>query len=142
MSILEKFLEIAQHELGVHESTGTESTKRILEYDATTTLKAQDDHVPWCSAFVNWVVTQAGLKGTNSAAAKSWLDWGKSIEEPVRGCIVVYKRGDDVRLGHVNFFLSQTKLFVTGIGGNQHDSVSYGNYPKYDVLDYRVPNEN
>jgi hypothetical protein len=45
--------EIAKAELGTTEVPGTQNNPRILEYHATTTLKATTDEVPWCSSFVN-----------------------------------------------------------------------------------------
>ena len=52
------------------------SNPRIEEYFATTTYGRHPNSEPWRSAFVNFCVTQAGVKGTNSALALSWLDWG------------------------------------------------------------------
>lgn len=60
------WLVIARREEGVLENTSnTEHNPRIIEYHSTTG-KFQNDETPWCSSFVNWVITQAGLKGTNS----------------------------------------------------------------------------
>lgn len=137
--ILEKFLEIAENEVGVHEIKGKESNKKIIEYHATTDLKATSDEVPWCSAFVNWVVDKTGLKGTNSASARSWLYWGKSIDEPIPGCIVVLKRGQNEKKGHVGFFYSKTEHTINVLGGNQKDSVCHSFFLTMDVLDYRIP---
>ena len=68
---------IAQAEMGVKEILGaSKNNQRILDYHATTTLGAKTDEVPWCSSFVNWVMKQAGIEGTNNAMAKSWMNWG------------------------------------------------------------------
>jgi uncharacterized protein (TIGR02594 family) len=141
LTILDQFIKIAEGELDVHESSTTASNKRILEYDATTTLKATSDKIPWCSAFCNWVVREAGCQGTNSAAARSWLDWGKEIDKPITGCIVVLSRCHDPQKGHVGFFFSQTKLFINILGGNQNKSVCYEWFSKYNILSYRVPED-
>ena len=69
-----KWIEIAKKEIGIHECASDE--KRILEYFTATSYKAQSDTVPWCSAFVNWCMKEAGITGSDSAAAKSWLTWG------------------------------------------------------------------
>ena len=64
------WMAIAIAELGVHvDSLPGQHNARILEYHQTTTLRATDDETPWCSSFVNWVLTQSGRRGTNSAAA-------------------------------------------------------------------------
>lgn len=63
---------IAKAEMGIYENSAPgKHNKRIIEYHAVTTLKATTDETPWCSSFVNWVVKQAGYKGTDSALAKS-----------------------------------------------------------------------
>eukprot|EP01156_Anaeramoeba_ignava_P011257 Anaeramoba_ignava/a482504_22.p5 GENE.a482504_22~~a482504_22.p5 ORF type:complete len:143 (+),score=5.17 a482504_22:255-683(+) len=62
---------------GVTEIRGRKHNPRIIEYHKSTTLRASNDETAWCSSFVNWCIEQAGLKGTDSAAARSWLKWGK-----------------------------------------------------------------
>lgn len=139
MTILNEFLRIAKAEIGVHETPGCSANSRIIEYDATTTLKAQSDEVPWCSAFVNWVCQQAGLKGTQSAAARSWLNWGDEARSIVPGCIAVLKRGDNSALGHVGFVSDKTSLSILLLGGNQDNSVCEKVFLKTHVISYRVP---
>jgi uncharacterized protein (TIGR02594 family) len=95
------WMEIAGAELGIREDARAgHHTQRILEYHATTTLKATSDEIAWCSSFVNWVLKEAGVKGTNSAAAKSWLNWGRELKEPQAGAITITKKnGADVANG-------------------------------------------
>jgi uncharacterized protein (TIGR02594 family) len=141
----EKYLHIAQQELGVHETAGAEATARIIEYDKCTSLKACSDEVPWCSAFANWVVVGAGDRGTNSAAARSWLDWGRPIPDPVAGCIVVVDRKDpnNPNAAHVTFYVKDNGdgATFTALGGNQGDAVKYSNYRYDKVLGYREPKD-
>ena len=62
-------------ELGVAEdSDAGEENPRIIEYHQTCTLHANEDEVPWCASYVNWVVLQSELSGTDSAAAASWMN--------------------------------------------------------------------
>jgi uncharacterized protein (TIGR02594 family) len=129
--------EIAKAELGTTEVPGTQNNPRILEYHATTTLKATTDEVPWCSSFVNWCCVQAGIKGTNSAAARSWLKWGKQLKQPVEGCVAVFKRGSDPAAGHVAFFVKQDGDFIYVLGGNQGGTVKISKYKASDLLEYR-----
>lgn len=141
---------IAQAELGIHEnSLPGEHNQRIIEYHNTTSLKATTDEVPWCSSFVNWVITKAGSKGTNSAAAKSWLKWGTHVNVPQRGAVVVIKRktsGNDAVTGsssgyHVGFFVTQTPTAVRLLGGNQANQVRYSNFSltSFEIVDIRWP---
>jgi len=128
--------DIALTQLGVLEIPGAEHEKKILNYHATTTLKATTDEVSWCSSFVNWCVIQAGMQGTNSAAARSWLKWGEQLKAPVEGCIVVFKRGAPPA-GHVGFFVKRDGVSVWVLGGNQSDQVKVSIYKASDVLGYR-----
>jgi uncharacterized protein (TIGR02594 family) len=123
------------------------NNSRILEYHQTTTLRASDDETPWCSSFVNWTLRQAGRRGTNSAAAKSWLDWGSPVVAPLPGDVVVIKKktpGVARATGsfsgyHVGFYISATPTHVRLLGGNQSDSARYSNFPlsTYEVQGYR-----
>src|SRR3954469_1069093 len=97
------WMAIAEAELTKGIKEETPSNPRIGEYFATTTLGRQPDTVPWCSAFVNFCVTQAGVQGTDSAAARSWLRWGEDAGAFIPGCIVVLTRGSPGE-GHVGFF--------------------------------------
>ena len=138
---MQKYLDIAAGELGVHETTGAAATARIIEYDACTTLKATSDEVPWCSSFANWVVEMAGGKGTKSAAARSWIGWGEVTRNPQPGDIVIFDRHDahNSNAAHVAFFVGYVgDDLVRVLGGNQSDMVKYANYPKDKVLGYRT----
>ena len=67
---------IAQEELliGVTEDPQPgHDNPRIRLYHGTTSGGAMPDEVAWCSSFVNFCVEQAGLSGTDSKAARSWL---------------------------------------------------------------------
>lgn len=143
-----KWILIAEGELGQHEISGDENP-RIIAYHATTTLHAMEDEIPWCSSFVNWCMEQAGIKGTNSALAKSWLNWGKSIVTPVIGCICVIKKkqsGNDIATGsssgyHVAFWLEEKEGRIHLLGGNQSDMVKMSsfNLESYEIIGYRMP---
>lgn len=133
-----KWLEIAEGECGQKEVKGPGSNARIISYHACTSLKASDDETPWCSAFINWVMVQAGLKYTKSAAARSWLTWGVPLNNPIEGCIVVLKRGAPPS-GHVCLYIADRGDYIKCLGGNQGDQVKTSNFLKSDVLSYRWP---
>lgn len=135
------WIPIARNELGVHEIPGPESEQRILEYIASTTYpnpyEQDDSEVPWCSCFVNWCIKQAGLKGTDSAWARSWLNWGREpSEEEYDGCVCVLDRG--ANSGHVGFLVGWDENTVTLLGGNQGDKVCQATFNRDRVLGYRI----
>lgn len=133
--------QIAKKEMdeGVKEITGNEDNPRIVEYHAATTLKASDDETPWCSAFVNWCMDKAGEVKTNKANARSWLNWGVSLDKPVQGCVVVFSRGSKSWQGHVGFYEGSAGDQVLCLGGNQSNEVNISSYAKSRVLGYRWP---
>lgn len=136
-----RWFDIARAELGVSEIPGPSHNPRILEYQQTVKYGAKDDETPWCSAFVNWCMTKAGIPGTNNAAARSWLNWGVGLDEPRLGCVVVFWRvsPSDWR-GHVAFFVAEQGAHALDVlGGNQSDSVSVAPYPRHQVLGFRWP---
>jgi uncharacterized protein (TIGR02594 family) len=140
---------IAEKEIGVKEVDGPANNQRVIQYHATTTLKATEDSVPWCASFVNWCVTQAGIKGTNSAAAKSWLGWGEPLVEPEEGCVCVIRQkhnGSDPTTGsasgyHVAFWVKESDGRVFLLGGNQGDQVKISSFGLggYEICGYRRP---
>lgn len=134
------WMQTALGELGVHEVAGADSNKRIIEYHMTTSLKATSDEVPWCSAFTNWVLSQHGIVGTNSAAAISWEKWGGAIE-PRLGCIVVMRRYDmsNPLARHVGFLWWDAGKEMVILGGNQGDAVSLQPFNINRVVAYRWP---
>jgi len=131
---------IAEREIGVKEVVGSGDNPRIVEYLRSTNLdapSASQDETPWCSAFVNWCVEASGYAGTDSAWARSWLNWGKKTTAPKVGTIVVFSRGTSS--GHVAFFVSRTASQIKVLGGNQSNSVCIQNYPASRHLGFRDP---
>ncbi len=140
---LPPWLAIAKREMdtGVEEIKGAKDNPRIIEYHASTTLKASDDETPWCSSFVNWCLHQAGFRGTNSAAARSWLNWkdGITLDTPRKGAVVIFERPPSHTSGHVAFFWDSSGNHINVLGGNQSNQVSIKGYEKSRLLGFRWP---
>ena len=142
MSAEPPWLRVARAEVGVHACAAGESNPRIGAYHAGTNVAGRDDKVAWCSSFVHWCLGRCGIPGTGSALARSWLDWGRPLRRPRRGCIVVLYRDDPVGwTGHVGFYLRREGSRVHLLGGNQLDRVCENDYPVEAVLGYRWPSE-
>ena len=138
------WMAIARSKLGIHEIPGPEANAFIVECLESTTLGApenQSDETAWCSAFANRIMQLAGVEGTNSAWARSWLEWGREpeSEDEWPGCVVVLERGPNS--GHVGFLnnWSTEEGWVQLLAGNQGDAVSIARFPMSRVLGYRVP---
>ena len=143
------WMRVALAEMGVQEARGAANNKRIMEYHAATTMGSAADSVPWCASFVNWVLQQVNIRGTRSAAAASFSQWGRALETPQYGAIIHLRqkrRSNDRATGsssgnHVAFFISQTATHIKLLGGNQSDSVKESNFSlaSYEVKGIRWP---
>lgn len=137
------WLETAKKYLGTREIKGSKHNPIILRWWAAIRAPFTDDEHPWCAAFVGGVLEESGIKSSRSAAARSYLKWGRSISKPIPGCIVVFWRGSpDGWSGHVGFVVGRDQsgnLMV--LGGNQADEVNIRPFPLSRVLAYRWPSE-
>ena len=130
-----RWMQIARGEIGVREVAGSNHNPRILQYHATTTLKATSDETAWCASFVNWCLRQAGVNGTSSAAAASFATWGKeTAAQPGAVCVIYNAGAANSSLSHsgnhVAFLVEETPTHYVLLGGNQSDSVKISNFPK------------
>jgi uncharacterized protein (TIGR02594 family) len=133
---------LAWLELGESEVAGSADNPRIREYLNSVRLgpaTQNHDEVAWCSAFVNWCVRRAGLHGTDSPVARSWLKWGRALDTPRPGAVTVVERGLEPWQGHVALFVRASPGFVYLLGGNQRNRVSVQRFAAGVVLGLRWP---
>lgn len=134
------WLRLAELALGTKEVAGPGSSPTVEAYYRDSGHpEISDDSVPWCAAFVGACLKRAGIEGTGSLMARSYLGWGIKLDQPRRGAITVMSRGADPALGHVGFWVGTQDGNVLLLGGNQGDSVSIEAFPKARVLGYRWP---
>ena len=94
---------------------------------------------PWCAAFVNAIMGEAGYPTTGSFMARSFLKWGKKVKTPRQGDIVIFSRGKPPS-GHVGFYMrNYDKNHIVCLGGNQSNEVCLKVYKKNRILGYRRP---
>ena len=139
-----KLLFVAEQELGVKEIPGPKANLRIMEYEKHTNRGyTGSDEEAWCAKFANYVADTAGFKGTRSAAARSFLKWGKKLVKPIPGCIVVFDRKDanNPNAAHVTFFKYEEKAHgtIACVGGNQGNMVKQSSYEVEKILGFRSP---
>jgi len=137
-------VDVARDWLGTHQSYDRSALREFLGVDPVRT--------EWCAAFVNSVLAQAGIPGSDSVhryplLARSFLDWGQTVEldQLVTGDVVVFTRGTQGWQGHVGFYMytvwdNGVQHFAI-LGGNQDNSVSIELYPVRRVLGARRWNE-
>lgn len=113
----------------------------LQKYLATGGANLDPKTTAWCAAFVNSSLSQAGIKGTGSNMARSFMGWGEGVKEPAKGDLAVFSRGNpNGPYGHVGFFDSYTpdgKIKV--LGGNQGNAVSYASYDPGSLIGFRRP---
>ncbi|SHI63181.1 TIGR02594 family protein [Rubritalea squalenifaciens DSM 18772] len=134
------YAERAQEYLGLSEVPGAESNRTILGWIRSFFSWAKDDgELAWCAIFINTMLAKSGIRGTGSAAARSFLQWGEPVEKPRKGDIVVFWRGSRQGWqGHVGLYWGEAgSEHIYCLGGNQANRVSIAKYPRSRVLGYR-----
>ncbi len=129
----------AKQELGVKEVAGAGDNPEIVSWFKLTTLPEEywHDSTKWCAVFVNAGFFLNGVKGLRSARAKDWLQFGRPVDTPKTGDVVVF-RWDDGSY-HVAYFEALEGDWVQVIGGNQSNAVTEESYPLQNVAGFRRP---
>jgi len=127
-------------ELGQREIAGPKSNPRIDDYIRKAGHpQLANDATAWCAAFVGACLERAGLAGTRSLMARSYLGWGQTATEPKPGDVAVLSRGANPALGHVGFLVGLTDKSVILLGGNQSDAVTVEAFARHRLLGLRRP---
>jgi uncharacterized protein (TIGR02594 family) len=101
--------------------------------------------IEWCAAFVNAILEKSELPSNKDhkypLVARSFLDWGKSVDTPEMGDVVIFPRGNQGWQGHVGFYVKQQEidgvLYYYILGGNQKNSVRVDLYRADKALGIR-----
>lgn len=137
---------LAERFIGIKEISGSTDSPMIMSMLKLDNEWPQNDEVPWCSAFVNYVCWLLRLPRSKDLRARSWLQVGTPVklEDAVVGFhLVVLKRGtnDDISVldapGHVGFYGGHDATFIEVLGGNQGDTVKVSRYPVEKLLSIR-----
>lgn len=133
-----KWITEAEKFIGLREVKGAKHAPEIVQFWKDIKRGGiKDDETPWCAAFVGAMLERVGIKSSRFESAKSYLQWGKQLVNPVPGCIVVFSRDGG---GHVGFVMGKDKagnLLV--LGGNQSDAVNIKAFPISRAVGYRWP---
>lgn len=134
------WLKSAEADLGIHEVAGEGAHPRIIEmFSKAGHPEVKSDETAWCAAAVGCWLQENGIKPTGALNARSYLDWGTNLPDPVLGCIVVMERPPDPDAGHVAIYKRTVGDQIEVIGGNQADGVSVTRFPASRVINYRWP---
>ena len=117
-----EWMQVAEGLKGLHEIDDNEELQDFLGCDPELT--------PWCAAFVNQCLQEAGHTGIGSLRARDFADWGEECDKK-DGAVAVFK-------SHVGFVKGEKLL-----GGNQGNMVKESNLDWYhknmEFLGYRWP---
>lgn len=128
----------AYYYIGLEEQKDRKLLKDITGVDPVTT--------EWCAAFVNMILLENQITTSADVSpyplmARSFLKWGHEVDEPQKGDIIIFERGESGWQGHVGFYvnskiLNGQKVYYV-LGGNQNDKVSIMVYPEDKLLSIR-----
>lgn len=138
---MQKWMKIAESRLGTKEIKGDDDNLEIVGYFADVGHGyIKDDETAWCAAFVGSCLEGAGLASTRALNARSYLDWGRKIIEPVVGCVgVLWRDNPSSWKGHTGFVTRWDKKYVWLWSGNSNNEVNETRYLRSKVLGYRMP---
>ena len=142
-----QLFDLAQRFVGTDEVAGTVDNPQIMAMLKLDNRWPQNDEVPWCSAFANYIAWLARAPRSKNLRARSWLEVGYGIDmkdaEP--GDVIVLQRGTGEQPGpavldapgHVGFFAGTFAGYIEVLGGNQGNTVKVSRYPAGRLLGVR-----
>lgn len=129
-------IDIAARQIGLNEH---DKAAALTDFMRTGGQNLDPATTAWCAAFLNSTLAQAGLEGTDSLAARSFMGWGSPVSDPQRGDVAVFSRGaPGSGQGHVGFFEGYNPDgTIRVLGGNQGDAVSIASFSPDQLLGFR-----
>jgi uncharacterized protein (TIGR02594 family) len=130
------------------EIPGTEDNPHILAMLRLDAKWPENDEVPWCSGFANYICWLLRLPRSKSLLARSWLNVGYGIPiglATVGFDVVVLQRGggdqpgpeDTTAPGHVGFYAGHDGGSIELLSGNQRNSVTVDRFTRTRILGIR-----
>lgn len=123
---------------GIKEIVGNQDNPEVLKYFEATGHGSLKDETAWCSAFMNWIAKESGLEISGKLTARSWLNVGEKVDNPVIGDVVVlWRESRNSWKGHVGVYVGKDDRYIYILGGNQSNQVKVSAYSKVRLLQYR-----
>jgi uncharacterized protein (TIGR02594 family) len=135
---LPPWMYVALKEVGQKRFPEGKNNPRIIEYERTISGLKRNDKEDWAPAFVEWSLEKASIQGPKQQTVSAWLNWGRVVDKPEPGCIVIFSFGG---LPHLGFFFSDEGLLLSFLGGNQDGEVKIKGQEKVAVQGYRMPKD-
>lgn len=118
----------AHASLGVSEIPGARHSPVILAWarrlgSRILGIAVKDDETPWCGLFMAHAFEANGILPPKIAVrASAWGSWGRQLNNPRLGCVLVFTRNGG---GHVGLYAGEDSKYYYVLGGNQSNKVSY-----------------
>lgn len=140
-----RWLSVGRRYIGTREISGNRHSPAVVGFWKEVGAHwFDDDETPWCGGFVGAVLKRAGLDilpAGEAPRARAWASWGRKLNGPAVGAVVVFWRGHpDGTAGHVGFVVgSDERRRLMVLGGNQSNAVTIAPFDTSRVLAYRWP---
>lgn len=132
------WLKLAYKEIGVHEVRNEDKVHGYWRSAKLSGLaRYPASKIPWCSGMSCAMMERVGIRSPRTDGAKNWLNWGKALDKPCDGCVVVFTRKGGAHVGFVVGQDEKGNLLV--LGGNQGNAVNIKSFPRSRVTGYRYP---
>ena len=128
--------------LNTTEIPGPKSNPEILKLAAEAGVSNiyKNDDVAWCAVAATVVCLRAGktvgFTGYYRLRARSFLQFGKPVTEPMFGDVIVFGRDGG---GHVGFYIGEDNAYFHVAGGNQSNQFNIIRIAKNRAIGYRRP---
>ena len=131
------WLAAARKDIGFHETGSNRGIERLIA-----SARCGSEGEPWCAIFVNAKLEDVGMRGTRSAAARSFERDPNFVRlaGPALGAIGTMWRGSpSAGSGHVFFYVGESERGVLGLAGNQSDGVRCAYQDRARIVGYWWP---
>ena len=131
----------AERRLGLHEGRDNGKLRAWLKSDGSTV--GDPAKIAWCGDFVETCIALT-LPGeplpANPYGARQWAKFGRKLETPAYGAILVFWRGSKAGWeGHVGFYAGEHGGNLHVLGGNQSNAITKAWLDDGRLLDIRWP---
>lgn len=137
-----EWMTYARSLIGVREIVGPQHNPSIMGWikalgSKVLGIDVKDDETAWCGTYVAHVMQTHGLDLPKIAVrASSWGSYGRQLNGPRYGCILVFTRSGG---GHVGFYVGEDRTHYHVLGGNQSNSVNIMRLDKSRLTSMRWP---
>lgn len=122
-----RWLTVAKSAIGTREVVGPKHSPVIMGWIKKLGAKVlgvdvKDDETPWCGTFIAHVMMESHIGPPPIAVrASSWGSWGRQLNAPRLGCVLVFQRQGG---GHVGLYVGEDATAYHVLGGNQSNMVN------------------